>query len=661
MPRNSGIQIAVAVLALVAGEDRASAQATWPTKGWRTATPQAVGINASVLDSIHAEILAGRYGYVDRMLVIRRGAIAYDTRYAHDYDRIYGDSARSTSALNAHDIGSPYNYYASWWHPYYRRGDLHTLQSVTKTITSVVIGAAVTRGDFPSIDTPVLSFFDTTKVANIDDRKRRMTVRHLLDMTSGIEWNENLPYVDPRNAAVGMEGSYDWVKFAIDRPMSEEPGTRYNYNSGASQLLAHIFRTATSTDIEDYAARRLFAPLGIDHWFWKRTPAGVVDTEGGLYLEARDLAKIWYLFLQNGMWEGQRVVSTEWVRASTAGTVSVAAAPGAPRYSLKWWLYRHPRDTNRFVWGGSGFGGQLPMALPDEDLIIVFNGWNILPGRASLPRARIVDRIVAALTDSRPVAQQATGSAQYRSRAGVAYLALSDTGPVARAQAAVAEDPRSIEKIIALGTAQSGARQFREAIETFSRGLAIAPNNALLYRWRGHRYLSVRELDRARADLTRGSRLDSTIYGNWYHLGIVRFVNGDFAGAADAFRHALPKAPDAGELSASTDWLWMSLARAGRTADAKALLDRRPDTLATTNAYAARLKLYRGEIGPEQVITPADTSDVALATLNYGIGNWYLVRGDAARAKEYFERSIRSGGWPAFGFIASEAELRRLR
>jgi tetratricopeptide (TPR) repeat protein len=263
--------------------------------------------------------------------------------------------------------------------------------------------------------------------------------------------------------------------------------------------------------------------------------------------------------------------------------------------------------------------------------------------------------------ESTAAAQQAAGSVQYQSAARVTYRALPDTGAVGRAEAALAADPRSIDRILALGAAQSGARQFREAIATYTRGLAIDSNHAMLYRWRGHRYLSLRELDRALVDLTRGSRIDSTIYGNWYHLGIVRYVKGDFAGAAEAFAHALPKAPDAGELSASTDWLWMSLARAGRQAEAKALLDRRPDTLASTNAYAARLKLYRGEIGPDQVITPADTSDVAQATLNYGIGNWYLVRGDAARAKEYFERSIRSGGWPAFGFIAAEAELRRLR
>jgi tetratricopeptide (TPR) repeat protein len=162
-------------------------------------------------------------------------------------------------------------------------------------------------------------------------------------------------------------------------------------------------------------------------------------------------------------------------------------------------------------------------------------------------------------------------------------------------------------------------------------------------------------------DLTRGARLDSTNYGIWYHLGIVRYARGDFTGAVDAFQRAQPRAPDADELAAATDWLWMSLSRAGRGALAQAMLERRPDSLPTTNAYARRLQLYRGQIGPDEVLTPADTGDVAVATLSYGVGNWYVVRGDTTRARDWFERSIRSGGWPAFGFIVSEIELQRLR
>jgi tetratricopeptide (TPR) repeat protein len=164
-----------------------------------------------------------------------------------------------------------------------------------------------------------------------------------------------------------------------------------------------------------------------------------------------------------------------------------------------------------------------------------------------------------------------------------------------------------------------------------------------------------------RQDLTRGGGIDSTIYGIWYHLGIVQYLRGDFAEAAASFARAQPIAPDAGELAGSTDWLWMSLSRAGRGAEAKAMLDRRPDSKPVTNAYTRRLQLYRGEIGPDAVVTPADTDDVQVATLAYGLGNWYLVRGDKAQARRWFERSVQSGGWPGFGFIVSEVELRRLR
>jgi tetratricopeptide (TPR) repeat protein len=236
-----------------------------------------------------------------------------------------------------------------------------------------------------------------------------------------------------------------------------------------------------------------------------------------------------------------------------------------------------------------------------------------------------------------------------------------DTGPVARAQAAAAADSANVDLLIQLGIAQSGARQYREAIQTFSRGLARAPENAMLYRWRGHRYVSVREYDRAEADFNRGLALDSANCGIWYHLGVVRFVRGDFAGAAAAFARAQPLAPDAGELAGATDWLWMSLARAGRRAEGDAMLRTRPDSPETTNAYRQRLRLYRGEIAPDSVLTPADTSDVAMATLSYGVGNWHLVRGDTARARRWFERAVASGGWPAFGFMAAEADLQRLR
>lgn len=267
---------------------------------------------------------------------------------------------------------------------------------------------------------------------------------------------------------------------------------------------------------------------------------------------------------------------------------------------------------------------------------------------------------LSALLAAASLRSAASQNSEYRSPAGVTYVSQPDTGGVARAESALGAAPREVARIIQLGLAQSAIRRYREAIATFTRGIAIAPDSGILYRWRGHRYLSVRQLDSARADLEHGLALDSTLYGCWYHLGIVKYVTGDFAGAAAAFARALPLAPDSGERAGSIDWSWMSLMRAGRAPEAQAVLDRNSAGPPGGNFYDQRLRLYRGLIGPDQVVTPADTSDIAVATLSYGLGDWYLLRGDTASAKQWFERSVRSGGWPAFGFIAAEAELRRL-
>jgi CubicO group peptidase (beta-lactamase class C family) len=368
--------------------------AQWPTREWPISVPAALGFDPKVLAALDADLTAGKYGYVDSMLLIRQGKIAYERTYKHDYDRIYGQEAKTPGPLNAHDPSGPYNYFNPWWHPTYRRGDLHTLQSVTKTVTSVVIGIAIGRRDFPSIDTPVLNFFDVAKVANVDERKQRMTLWHVLTMTTGLDWNEDLPYADPKNSCSAMEASFDWVQFTIDRPMAQEPGTTFRYNSGATQLLSHVFRSATGRDIEEYAVQHLFAPLGIERYFWKRSPSGLIDTEGGLYLAPRHLAKIAYLYLKNGLWENNQIVPTDWVKASIAPSVTVSDA--GVKYGYKWWLYPYGKEQ-RYAFGGSGFGGQRPIVLPELDIIMVFTGWNVLPGKPNLTVRAAIDRILEAV------------------------------------------------------------------------------------------------------------------------------------------------------------------------------------------------------------------------------------------------------------------------
>jgi len=363
--------------------------------GWPVSKPEDVGLDVRALAAFDAELKAGKYGYVDSMLVIRRGKLVFDRTYQNDYDRIYGTQASKPSPLNSTDPTGPYNYFNPWWHPYYRRGDLHSLQSVTKTITSVIIGVAVTRKEFPDLDTPVLKYFDEKQVTNLDDRKRRMTIRHLLTMTDGLDWNENLPYSDPGNAAISMEASFDWVKFTINYPMAREPGTVFNYNSGATQLLSYIFRSATGKDIEEYAVEHLFRPLGIERHFWKRSPSGLIDTEGGLYLHPHDLARIWQLYLNDGVWNGRRIVSSAWVKASLTPAVSVGNT--LIKYGYKWWLRPYGGDDGRFAWAGSGFGGQMPIAIPELDLIMVFTGWNILGGNNRLGPDIAIQKVLGAV------------------------------------------------------------------------------------------------------------------------------------------------------------------------------------------------------------------------------------------------------------------------
>jgi CubicO group peptidase (beta-lactamase class C family) len=367
----------------------------WPLTEWPVATPQSQSMNADSLQAFDNDIASGKYGYIDGMVITRHGKLVYQKSYKHDYAKIYGEDAKKKSGLNQLDPTGPYNYYNDWWHPYYRHSELHSLQSVTKTITSVIIGVAIARREFPDISTTVLSFFDTATIKNIDDRKRKMTIRHLLTMTSGFEWNENLSYSDPKNDCMVMEASFDWVQYVIDKSMSFEPGQTFNYNSGASQLLCYIFQKATGKDIEEYASQFLFSPLGIDKFFWKRTPTGLPDTEGGLYLAATDLAKIYYLYLKEGNWNGKQLVTSEWVKASVTPVIPL----GQVKYGYKWWLYHYNNDNSKYVWAGSGFGGQWPMIIPEYDIVAVFTGWNVTGGRPSLRIAEAIRRLVTSVLD----------------------------------------------------------------------------------------------------------------------------------------------------------------------------------------------------------------------------------------------------------------------
>jgi hypothetical protein len=338
------------------------------------ATPESLGIDPGALASLDADIASAKFPLVDSLLVMRCGEVIFDRRYPHDYAAAYGKEAHTKGPLNARLTGR-YNYFDPAWHPYYHGTDEHTMQSVSKTVTSAIIGIAMSRGDFKApLSTPVLHYFDASKVKNLDPRKRRMTLRDLLTMTSGLDWNEDLPYDDPSNPSDLMEAADDWVQFVIDRPMKDEPGSVFAYSSGATELLAHIFKRETGADIEHYAHAHLFGPLGIRDYFWKRTPLGVVDTEGGLYLRAEDLAKIGVLYLNDGRWNERRLMTSDWIKESL--TPRIDAGEGF-KYGYQWWLLPHGEPA-RLAWAARGMGGQRLLVFPEDHLIVVSTAWHIL-------------------------------------------------------------------------------------------------------------------------------------------------------------------------------------------------------------------------------------------------------------------------------------------
>jgi len=342
-------------------------------------------MDRAVLTSLDAELASGRQGYVDSMLVIRHGRLVYEKTYdrSKDYARLFAGKG----------LPGIYNYYDPGWHPYYKKTRLHTMQSVSKSVTSALIGIAIARGEIPGAGARVMPFFANFKIP-ADPRRDRMTLEDVLTMRTGIRWDEETAaYTDPANNCAAMEGSEDWVRYVLEQPMAQEPGKGFVYNSGATELLSYVITKATGKPADDYAKEHLFGPLGIEDSYWKRTPKGLADTEGGLYLAPRDLAKIGRLYMQDGVWEGKRLLPEGWVKAST--TPATATNEKSFGYGYQWWVL--PDAGAYAAWG---YGGQFLFVVPRLDLIAVFTGWNIYDLPELDPRYAL-ERVIAAVKDAR--------------------------------------------------------------------------------------------------------------------------------------------------------------------------------------------------------------------------------------------------------------------
>ncbi len=256
---------------------------------------------------------------------------------------------------------------------------------------------------------------------------------------------------------------------------------------------------------------------------------------------------------------------------------------------------------------------------------------------------------------------------------------------LARATADCAEDPGDADRIIWLGRRTAYLGRFRDAIEIYTRGIESHPDNFRLYRHRGHRYITVREIRRAIADLERATELirgvpdeiepdgepnarnapvSTSHFNIWYHLGLAYYLKGDFLNALRCYRACMSYSTGNDDrLCATSDWLWMTLRRLDRMDEAAQALEAiRNDVDVIENvAYRDRLFLYKGEKTPEELLAAATDDSVNAVTLAYGVGNWHLVNGRIEQAKALFERIVKGPTWPAFGFIAAEAELARMK
>jgi CubicO group peptidase (beta-lactamase class C family) len=366
----------------------------WPSREWPTATPASVGLKPESLTALDGEIKSGTFGNVDHLFVAYKGTAIFNERYARDYREISrGRKSPIGCGYGCADQSwmHEFNYLHPDWHPYYQGRDVHTLQSVTKSVAATVIGIAHGRKEITGFNQPLLSFFKDRDLSKIDPRLRRATLDDLLTMRSGIEWHEQDRPLDDTNTTIQLERSKDWVAFTLSQPMDADPGTKWAYNSGGSQLMSGIIRNVTGRFIDDYADEHLFRPIGIRAFYWKRTPTGHPDTEGGLYLAAPDLARIGYLYLKDGVWDGRRILPEGFVRQATTRH----AANVAPQwdYGYQWWLTRRA-DID--VWAGRGFGGQFLIVIPSRDVVAVAYSWNVFGTNARGLFVPLVDAILAA-------------------------------------------------------------------------------------------------------------------------------------------------------------------------------------------------------------------------------------------------------------------------
>ena len=298
----------------------------------------------------------------------------------------------------------------------------HRFYSATKAVTSTLIGMALADGLLDSTDHKVVDFFADRTIANLDDAKKSITVQHLLDMTSGLAWQEGVN--GGFESYVSMARSPDWPQFILDRPMATPPGSRFYYSSGNSHLLSAILGKVTGRSTLDYARERLFGPLGIDDVLWRVDPKGIPNGGSDLYLQPRDMAKIGYLWLRGGLWEGKQILPAAWIEGVRSADIDMHESWSADiRYGRQFWVIPR-RDTFMAV----GYHRQLVVVMPGLDIVAVATGssrFASASGIASTPRyglGALAGFLAEAVTSDGAVAANPAATAELAERVKAAAV-----------------------------------------------------------------------------------------------------------------------------------------------------------------------------------------------------------------------------------------------
>lgn len=251
------------------------------------------------------------------------------------------------------------------FYPYDNRS-VHDVASVTKSLMTTLIGIAIDQGKL-ELDQPMVSFFPERTIANLDERKERITVRHLLSMSSGLDCTAE----GGERTQAEMVAAQDWIQFALDLPSIHEPGTLFDYCSPGMHLLSGILQEATGLSAAEFARLYLFVPLGIQDTYWPQDPQGYSHGWGDAALKPEDMARLGYLFLKNGSWEGKQIISKKWVNQATK-MQSDAEGYSSEDYGFGWWISSPNDDVVYFA--AEGRRGQRILVIPDWDMVLVTLG-----------------------------------------------------------------------------------------------------------------------------------------------------------------------------------------------------------------------------------------------------------------------------------------------